>query len=54
MGASMGVALTGTELLNQAAARATPTLLSNGSQGIEHVVVPLPLSFRTCVPFGEI
>ena len=39
MGASAGVAVTGTELLSQAAANASPALLPHGSNGIEHVVV---------------
>ncbi len=39
MGASAGVAVTGTELLTQAAANASPALRQNGSNGIEHVVV---------------
>jgi phospholipase C len=39
MGASIGVAVTGTELLTQAAANASPALLPHGSNGIEHVVV---------------
>jgi phospholipase C len=39
VGASAGAALTGTELLAQAANAATPALLPNGSKGIEHVVI---------------
>src|SRR5690348_9107659 len=39
VGASAGAALTGTELLARAASAASPDVLANGSQGIEHVVV---------------
>ncbi len=39
MGASTGVALTGTELLAQAAANASPTTSAAGSKGVEHVVI---------------
>ncbi len=39
MAASSGAAMTGSELLSQAAARATTVLSPNGSGGIEHVVV---------------
>src|SRR5262249_1523499 len=40
MGASAGAAaLTGTELLSNAAAAATPALKTNGSNGIEHIVI---------------
>ncbi|HVB44453.1 MAG TPA: alkaline phosphatase family protein [Streptosporangiaceae bacterium] len=39
VGASTGAALTGAELLSQAAASAAPALLPNGANGIEHVVV---------------
>jgi phospholipase C len=39
MAASSGAAITGTEFLNQVAARASTTLLPNGSNGIEHVVL---------------
>jgi phospholipase C len=39
MGASAGVALTGTELLDQAAANAAPALSPDGSKGVEHVVI---------------
>jgi phospholipase C len=39
MGASTGVALTGTEFLSQAAANAATALTPQGSNGIEHVVV---------------
>ena len=39
MGASTGVALTGSEFLAQTAASASPALSPNGSNGIEHVVV---------------
>jgi phospholipase C len=40
MGASAGAAaLTGTELLSNAAAAATPALKPNGSNGIEHIVI---------------
>ena len=39
MGASTGMAITGTELLAQAAASASATSLLDGSNGIEHVVV---------------
>ncbi len=39
MGASSGLAVTGSELLSQAAASATPARFPGGSKGIEHVVV---------------
>jgi phospholipase C len=39
MGASTGVALTGTELLAQAAANASPITSSAGAKGVEHVVI---------------
>jgi phospholipase C len=39
MGASTGLAITGTELLSQAAASASPAHFPHGSNGIEHVVV---------------
>jgi len=39
MGASAGAAVTGTELLSQAAANASPAVSARGSQGVEHVVV---------------
>jgi phospholipase C len=39
MGASSGLAVTGSELLSQAAASATPARFPRGSNGIEHVVV---------------
>ena len=39
MAASTGAAMTGSELLSQAAARATAIVNPNGSGGIEHVVV---------------
>src|SRR5262249_19337240 len=39
MGASTGVALTGSEFLSQAVANAAPTLTPDGSNGVEHVVV---------------
>src|SRR5215472_17076940 len=39
MGASTGAALTGTELLAQAAAHASPAKSSAGSKGVEHVVI---------------
>jgi phospholipase C len=39
MGASAGVAVTGTELLSQAAASASPARTPHGANGIEHVVV---------------
>jgi phospholipase C len=39
VGASTGVAVTGSELLRQTAAKAAPALTPNGSGGIEHVVV---------------
>jgi phospholipase C len=39
MGASAGAALTGAELLSQAAANASVAQFPNGSNGIEHVVV---------------
>ena len=39
MGASTGVALTGTEFLNQTAARAATAHFPHGSNGVEHVVV---------------
>jgi phospholipase C len=39
MGASTGVALTGTELLAQASASAAPAKSPGGSKGVEHVVI---------------
>jgi phospholipase C len=39
MGASTGLAVTGADLLSQAAANATTSLLPRGSKGVEHVVV---------------
>ncbi len=39
MGASAGAAVTGTELLTQAAASASPATSAGGSNGIEHVVI---------------
>jgi phospholipase C len=39
MGASTGLAVTGTDLLSQAVANATPAHFPHGSKGIEHVVV---------------
>ena len=39
MGASTGVALTGSEFLSHAVANAAPTLTPDGSNGVEHVVV---------------
>jgi phospholipase C len=39
MGASTGLAVTGSELLSQAAASATPALHPYGSRGVRHVVV---------------
>ena len=39
MGASTGAALTGTELLEQAAASAAPASSPGGSKGVEHVVI---------------
>jgi phospholipase C len=39
MGASSGLAVTGSELLSQAAASASPARFPRGSKGIEHVVV---------------
>ena len=39
MAASSGAAISGAEFLNQVAARATPVLRPNGSNGIQHVVL---------------
>jgi phospholipase C len=39
MGASTGLAVTGSELLSQAVASASPSVLPHGSNGIEHVVI---------------
>jgi phospholipase C len=39
MGASTGLAVTGSELLSQAVAGASPSVLPHGSNGIEHVVI---------------
>src|SRR5216684_2808790 len=39
MGASTGLAITGSEFLSQTAASAAPALSPNGSNGVEHVVV---------------
>src|SRR5215469_5925045 len=39
MAASTGLAVTGSELLSQTAARAAPALTPNGSNGVEHVVI---------------
>src|SRR5260370_1365904 len=39
MGASTGLAITGSEFLSQAAASAAPALSPHGSRGVEHVVV---------------
>jgi phospholipase C len=39
MGASAGMAVTGSELLSQAAASAAPARFPHGSRGVEHVVV---------------
>ncbi len=37
--ASSGLAITGTDLLSQAAARASSAIQPNGSRGIRHVVI---------------
>src|SRR5690242_6787727 len=37
--ASSGLAITGTDLLSQAVANASPLIRPNGSRGIEHVVI---------------
>src|ERR1700743_2794876 len=37
--ASSGLAITGTDLLSQAVANASPLVRPNGSRGIEHVVI---------------
>src|ERR1700684_4132522 len=39
MGASAGLAVTGSELLSRAAASASPAHYPHGSNGVEHVVV---------------
>jgi phospholipase C len=39
MGASTGAAITGSQLLSQAAASAAPALTPHGSDGVEHVVI---------------
>ncbi len=39
MGASAGLAVTGTDLLTQAAASATPATFPKGSRGVHHIVV---------------
>jgi phospholipase C len=39
MGASTGVAITGSQLLSRAAASAAPALTPHGSAGVEHVVI---------------
>ena len=39
MGASTGVAVTGSELLARTAASASPALAPYGSNGVEHVVI---------------
>src|ERR1700744_1093120 len=37
--ASSGIAITGTDLLNQAVANASSTVRADGSQGIQHIVI---------------
>ena len=39
MGASTGAAITGSQLLSQAAASAAPALTPHGANGVEHVVI---------------